>query len=488
MRAKDVLKIVLILILLSTSSPQCARAQQTGLADLAQNQRWQTIAESLPQKDVDTNRAQPDGTTALHWAAFHGNRDATTTLLDNGAEVNSLNEYDVSPLSIACELGHTDVAKLLIDAKADVEQKRLGGERPLMLAARNGDAATVEKLIKAGANLDAREVKGQNALMWAAAEGNVDAIEQLLTAGADTKYTLKSGFNALMFAARNGHRSAVHFLIQNGFDINSTMDPKKTGGRHPRKGMSPLLLAIESGHLELALKMIEWGADPNDQRSGVAPLHALVTARRSKRGDDLESDPPPRITGGIDSLEFVRRLVEAGAEVNLKLAKGKAGKAKLNPRGATPFLLASANADLDLMKILLDLGADPTEVNADDCNALMAAAGVGIVAVGEYPGSEEEVCQAIRLLYDLGIDPNHVDKNRETAMHGAAYRTFPKAVATVAQVGADSKIWNKKNKHGWTPFDIAGGKRPGSVKPSPETEAALKLAMGEKKKGTDHSE
>ena len=464
------------LAILCFSHSRCL-AQQSNAADLAEHQQWEQLTESIRNKTAKPNTKQPDGTTALHWSAFHGNSDAVTTLLKSGADTNSLNQYDVSPLSIACELGHAKVASLLIDADADLEQRRLGRERPLMLAARNGNATIVEKLIDAGADLNAREVKGQNALMWAAAEGNLETVKKLIEAGADTTHKLKSGFNPLMFAARNGRSSTVQFLAHNGFDIESTLNPPKTSGRHPRKGMSPLMLAIESGHLELALKIIEWGGDPNDQRSGFAPLHALITVRRSNRGDDVASDPPPRITGKIDSLEFVRQIVKAGADINLQLEKGKTGQAKLSRRGATPFLLASANADLELMKLLLELGADPELTNADDCNALMAAAGVGAIAVDEYPGSEEEVCAAIKMLHGLGMDPDHVDKNRETAMHGAAYRAYPNAIATLAKIGATPKVWNQQNKHSWTPYDIADGKRPGSVKPSPETKAALDLVV-----------
>jgi ankyrin repeat protein len=91
--------------------------------------------------------------------------------------------------------------------------------------------------------------------------------------------------------------------------------------------------------------------------------------------------------------------------------------------------------------------------------------------------AEEEVNEAIKLFTGLGIDPNVVDKNGETAMHGAAYRTFPKAVACLSECGADPKIWNKENKYGWTPLEIAHGNRPGSVKPSPETIRAIEQAL-----------
>ncbi|WP_040770814.1 ankyrin repeat domain-containing protein, partial [Novipirellula maiorica] len=287
----------------------------------------------------------------------------------------------------------------------------------------------------------------------------------------------RSDFSAIMFAARQGRTDVVLRLLDAGLDVNATMNPSRRGGRDPRKGTSALLLAVESGHLELAIDLVRRGADPNDQRSGFAPLHAITWVRRTELGDNPAGDPPPRITGSLDTLDFVRAMVDGGADVNLQLKNGTSRGGRLNPKGATPFLLASRGADLSLMKLLLDLGADPLIANADGTTALMAAAGVGVIAVGEEPGTPEEVNLAIRMLVDLGLDPNTVDRNGETAMHGAALRTFPTTVAVLADVGADPAIWNKENRRGWTPHEIAAGKRPGSVKPSPPTIAALDEAL-----------
>ena len=238
------------------------------------------------------------------------------------------------------------------------------------------------------------------------------------------------------------------------------------------------MLAVESGHFRLALNLVKHGADPNDQRSGYAPLHAVTWVRKADKGDNVEGDPEPRGSGDLTSIDFVRELIKAGADVNLKLKKGKSpGKCKLNRKGLTPLLLASRTADIELMNLLLESGADPKLTNADGCTTMMAAAGVGVVAVGEEAGTEEEVDRAIEILAELGVDPDVVDKNGETAMHGAAYRNYPSAVTTLAKVGADPAVWNKKNKHGWKPHDIASGKRPGSFKPSPPTARALDAAM-----------
>jgi len=85
--------------------------------------------------------------------------------------------------------------------------------------------------------------------------------------------------------------------------------------------------------------------------------------------------------------------------------------------------------------------------------------------------------EALQAALDLGADLNAVDKNGETAMHGAAYKNSPAAVQFLADKGAKTEIWNQKNSHGWTPLWIAEGHRFGNYKPSPVTVAAFHRVM-----------
>jgi ankyrin repeat protein len=453
-----------------------AQTPDSRLVDAAEANEL-SLADWFIDKE-NANQTQPDGTSVLHWAVFHQHQSAIVKLIEADAEVNCQNDYGVSPLSLACELGHGPAAVALVKNGADVEAKRTGGETPLMLAARHGDETVVKALIAAGANVDATDKKQQTALMWAAAAGNLEAVNQLIEAEANIdQRTEKSGFTAFLFAARQGKDDVVRRLLDAGADVNSVLTPKNSSGRNPRKAMSALMLAVESGHLELALKLVEWGADPNDQRSGFAPLHALTWVRKTCLGDNPAGDPAPVGSGEVHSLEFARQIISMGADVNLRLKNGKGGRARLHTKQATPFLLASQTADVPFMDLLLELGADPSLNNVDDCTPLIACAGIGAVNVGEEPGTETEVNVAIKLLVGLGQDVNAVDKNKETAIHGAAYRNYPATVRLLTTLGAKPKVWNHKNKSGWTPMDIAFGHRPGSLKPSPPTQAALQEAL-----------
>jgi ankyrin repeat protein len=450
-----------------------AFAADSPLADAAERQDRARIERLLTERAA-VNQPQADGMTALHWAAHHDDLPLAKQLIAAGADAKTVNRYGVTPLALACTSGNGALVELLLEAGADPNKAPRGGETPLLTAARTGKLAPVKALLAHGADVNAKESRGQTAIMWAAAEGHAEVVHALLAAGADFRQPLPSGFTPLLFAAREGKPDVVRVLLKAGADVNEAMQPRRSGGvRAVRRGTSALIMAVENGHLELALELVKAGADPNDQRCGFAPLHVLTWVRKPNRGDGEDGDPPPRGSGTMSSLEFVRELVARGADVNLRLQRGASGRGILSNVGATPFLMAASTADVPLMRTLVELGADPRITNAQKATPLMAAAGVGCRAPGEEAGTEEEVLEALAYLLELGGDVNAVDDNGETAMHGAAYKSLPQAVQFLADHGAKIEVWNKRNKYGWTPLTIAEGYRVGNFKPSAETTAAL---------------
>lgn len=452
------------------------------LADLptaAEKQDWPAVSTQLTAK-FDVNAAQADGTTAMHWAAYHDQAEVIEKLLSAGAKPDEKNRYGITPLLLACENGNERIVRALLmaGAKADVSQR--GGEEAIMIASRTGRVGVVKALLENGARTDSHDRKGQTALMWAAAEGHVDVIELLVKSGAKIDQRLDSGFTAFLFAAREGKTAAVKKLLQLGAGVHDAIDTKdKTGGRDAPNGTSAVLLAMENGHFELAMDIIRAGADPNDQRNGFTALHTLTWVRKPPHGDDEAGQPPPDTHGKLSSLDFLREIVKAGAKVDATLERNAKAKAfgAINFHGATPFLLACRNADLEMMKLLVELGADPHKPNADGSTPLMAAAGLGCYAPDEEAGTEDECVTACEYLIGLGADVNVVDKKNQTAMHGAAYKSLPKVARLLAAKGAKIDTWNRKNDRGWTPLLIAQGFRPGNFKPSVPTIAAISDIM-----------
>jgi len=448
-------------------------ATDAPLADAAEKQDFAQVRALLAQK-ADASAPQADGMTALHWAAYHDDAQAVKQLIAAGASAKAASRYGVTPLSLAFTNGSTEIVELLLAAGADANAALPGGETVLMTASRTGRLGPVQALLAAKADVNAHERKGQTALMWAAAEGHVEVVDALLKAGADFRTPLSSGFTPLFFAVREGRTAVVFRLLEAGLDVNEHTRPERRGGTRG-KATSPLLLAVENGHFELAAALLKAGADPNDRPAGYAALHAIAWVRKPIRGD---GDPPPIGSGNLSSLDLVRQLAQHNAELNSRQEKGESGRGRFTTTGSTPFLLAARACDVPLMKLLVELGADTKLPNADRCPPLLAAAGVGALGDGdEAAGTEEEAVEAARLLLDLGADVNAVDDNGETAMHGAAYQSRWKLVELLAERGADIKVWNLKNKWGWTPLMIAQGHRPGNFRPAPDTIAAVERVM-----------
>lgn len=455
-----------------------ATAADSRLADAAEKSERATIRTLLTQH-ADVDAPQADGMTALHWAAYLDDLEIAKVLVEANANVKATNRYGVTPLSLACQNGNASIVELLLERGADPNTTLRGGETVLMTAARTGKLGPVNALLKRGADVNAKKRRGQTALMWAAADGHTEVVELLFKAGADIHATLPdSGFTPFFFAAREGRADVVRALLKAGADVNEAMQPRRAGGKNPNKGTSALILAVENGHFELALSLIEAGADPNDQRSGFTPLHVMTWVRKPPRGEDEGTPPPPEL-GKLSSPQFIRELVKRGADVNARLTNGKGGLGKFNTKGATPFLMASATADVAYMRLLLELGADPSISNVDNCTLLMVACGIGVgsAAANEVAGEESEVLEAAQLLLKLGADINAVDANGETAMHGAALKNLPKVVQFLADNGAKVEVWNRKNSFGSTPLMFAQGYRPGNFKPSFETVDAIQRVM-----------
>jgi uncharacterized protein len=401
----------------------------------------------LLAKGADVSRPEPDGTTALDLAVDRDDLKIAELLIRAGANVRSANRYGVTSLYRACTNGSAAMIGQLLAAGADPNTALPEGETALMTAARTGNVASVAVLLAHGANVNAKEGwKGQTALMWAAAANNAAAAKVLIEAGADIEVRTKSGaLTAYLFAVRGGRLDASRVLLDAGADVNEALPD----------GTSALVLAILNAHYELAAFLLDRGANPNADAQGWTALHQIVWSRRPNTGFNL---PGPVQTGSLDSLDLVKELLRRGADVNARQRKEpKDGyRNQLNRIGATPFLLAAKSADVPLMRLLLDNGADPKLTTVDGSTALMVAAGVGIWAPGENPGTEEEALAAVKLAFEVGGgDVNAVNKEGDSALHGAIYRGGSIPVAKfLIDKGARLDV---RNSQGWTPLTVADG-------------------------------
>ena len=226
------------------------------------------------------------------------------------------------------------------------------------------------------------------------------------------------------------------------------------GGRLPPAGATPLLLAVNNAHFELAAELLKAGANPNADGPGYTVLHAITAVRKPGVGDN---DPAPEGSGTSSSLELVKKLAAHGANLNARMTKKvNLNNTRANELGATPFFLAALTADAELMKALAALGADPKLTNVENSTPLMAAAGLATRSPGEDAGTEDEVLQAVQVALDLGADINAVDNNGETVVHAAAYKNLPEGREVPRRQGREDRGLEPR---GQVRLDAAGDRR-----------------------------
>jgi uncharacterized protein len=218
-----------------------------------------------------------------------------------------------------------------------------------------------------------------------------------------------------------------------------------------------LLAATVRGHVPLALFLLEQGADPNIDDAGFTALHWAAGTWEGPVANPVFgfTDPMSGIPDRQAKLELVKALLGHGANPNTRLTRRPAGFAGgyADAVGATPFLLAAATADLEMMRLLLAAGADPTLVTRTNTTALMAAAGVNR-PLTENPATEEQSIESVKFLIGLGADATTVAANGENALFGPAYRGWNTLLQLLVDKGANV---NAVSKAGITPWLAASG-------------------------------
>ena len=480
---------VALAVVITGSSAALAADQP--LADAAQRADWSTV-RALVEQGEDVTARQGDGATALHWIAYWDEIESADLLIRSGADVNAANDLGVTPLWAAAENGSATMVERLLDAGANPDVPLLSDETPLMTAARVGAAGVARQLLEAGADTALTAGRGQTALMWAVAQRDPAVVDALLAHGAavdartevwtevvkttpepwNPEYVAElpqGGYTPLLFAARVGDLASAKLLVAAGADIDD----------QPPYGTSATVVAAHSGHRDVAVFLLEQGADPNAADAGYTALHAAILHKDAGLVGvllDHGADPnaPVRTSTPVrrDSVDFY-----------------------LHPSwtGATPFWLAARFNVPDIMRLLLDRGADPlavhhpkywpgslsvrderVQVEEGATTALMAAAGLGgwspLVSVDRLDRIAESapvrstrrepdrgivertMLEAITIAAQQGIDVNVANADGNTALHAAAGAGYDSVVDYLVAQGARTDI---KNADGRTPLALA---------------------------------
>jgi ankyrin repeat protein len=431
--------------------------------------------EAALKNGADVAARAPDGTTALHWAAWADQLGAVQVLLRAGADAAAADRSGVTPLQLAAVNGNAAMIETLVAAGADAISPGPDGETPLMAAARTGVPAAIDALLAAGAELDARDREfSQTALMIAVRERQPAAVAVLLERGAavdaqtrigpEPKFSppckgtgcgsegvginrgglpdrgrrdaRRGGMTPLLYAARDGLDEIAGQLIAAGANIELA----------EANGIRPLLMSAINGNVAIAHRLIEAGADPNPADFyGRTALWAAVDYRNLDMNNVDMERPTTNYVDREPFLGLVTTLIERGADVNARtreLAPSRRWLYTLGDvswvdyTGQTPFLRAALSGDTTMMRLLLQHGADPNIPTFAGTTPLMAASGVGWVVAQTYTESPEALLEAIKICLEHGADINAVNSMGLSALLGAANRGSNDIIRYLAENGA----------------------------------------------------
>lgn len=467
----------------------------------------------LVEAGADVNaRERLRGTTALMWAVSQRHPDAARVLIASGADVGAKSagagvprNYMANRVNLravtqsqdrrkrAAAAGRTYEEQLAFEQR---EGRDLGGQRglaqalgpdglPLPQAAR-GQAAPAPGA-RPGAAGPGRAAgpgaagvagRGQGAAPAPTADDDSEVVFAGLVGSGG------GGLTPLVFAAREGDIESARALLDAGANINQTTE----------YGWTPLLTAVNNRNYRLATFLLDRGADPNlANKGGWNPLY-LATDNRNIEGGDYPVPKPD-----LDHLEIITALLDKGANPNAPVKENTLTRTIFTMQwfwedGATPFVRAAQSSDTALMKLLLKYKADPQARTVLGDNAMTASAGIGWVEGVTYERSAQENVEAMRMLLDLGLDPNHANNEGRTPLMGAAIKGRSDVVLLLVERGAKLETRDKGNRdtdkvgsaaagHTWQAIDYAEGLVRVGVQSAiarPDTSALLRKLMVER--------
>src|SRR5215831_10666715 len=487
------------------------------------------VIEMLLKARANMKQKGPAGETMLMLAARNGNPDTIKLLLSAGADVNAREPVrGTTALMWAVEQRHPAAVKALLDGGADFAMKSGGAGLPRNYMSGKVNTAAVEaaalrhmRAAAAGRTYEeqlkiegvggrfggtdrsqlqvGQQGQGQRGGQRGGQQGqrptNANAPPAAAAAGAEDDNdqdviiaglvgTGGGGLTALTLAGREGDIESARLLLDKGANVNQVTE----------YGWSPLLTATNNRHYKLAEYLVERGADVNLANKGNWTPVYLATDNRNIEGGDFPVPKPD-----IDHLEYIKFLLDHGANPNARAKDNTLTRTIFTMQwfqesGATPFVRAAQSSDLELLKLLVQHGADPMIKTEYADTALTAAAGIGWVEGVTYEHSPKANVETVKYLLDLGLDPNGANNDGRTPLMGAALKGRNEVVQILVDHGARLEQRDKGSRdtdtvvsvnagHTWQAVDYADGLVRVGVQSAiarPETGALIRKLMAER--------
>ena len=388
-------------------------------------------------------------TILLHLASYQGTPEILEMLFNYGVKLNAKNHWSETALHVVSRgrqdsQGGARVAKLLLEHGVGVNTRRRDHCTPLHVASCFGKLEIVRLLLDHGADSNAETRRGLKLLhqvsfgMYECQEDGVRIAELLLTHGAEVDARNKDHWTPLHIACQNGKLEIVHLLLDNGAEVNAeTVD-----GLKPLHSLSYGEYRSQEDGVRVAQLLLERGADVNTRRNDHrTPLHVAsyygnieIVRLLLDHGADPEANaegnmgekPLHKVSYGKyrspeDGVRIAQLLLEHNADVNTRRNNRQ-----------TPLHIASYFGIVEMVRLLLDRGADP-EADADGD---MGSKPLHFVSHGKYRSKEDGVHVA-QLLLERGADVNTRRHDHRTPLHVASYSGNVEIVYLLLDHGAD---------------------------------------------------
>jgi ankyrin repeat protein len=458
------------------------------------------MVERLLKAGADAKERGPNGETMLMFAARNGNPRLVELFLNAGVDVNAAeNLRKTTALMWAAEQQHPDAVKALLKAGANPAAKSGPAGLPRNYMANRVNQQSVREAQERRKRAAAAGRTYEEQVLFERAAPLRPAFDQVQGQGQppqgqapppddDSEVVVAGlvgsgggGLSALHLAAREGDIESARALLDAGADVNQTTE----------YGWTPLLTAINNRNYALASMLLDRSANTNiANKGGWTPLY-IATDNRNIEGGDYPVPKPD-----LDHLEIITKLLDKGADPNARVKEDTLTRTIFTMQwffedGATAFARAAQSSDTALMKLLLKYAADPKIATANGDTALTLAGGIGWVEGVTYERSRQENVEAIRMLLDLGLDPNTANKEGRTALMGAALKGRNEAIQLLVDRGARLDLRDNGSRdtdktgsaaagHTWQAIDYADGLVRAGVQGAiayPETSAFIRKLM-----------